>query len=329
MSGSSASTRPVSVVIASLDDVELFESHLPALMAELDRRGAGDEVLVVDDTGRDVLQGWFSVHFAEALSSGCLRCVARAENGGFAAAMLDGARAARHELMFAMNPDILVHAGFLDPLIAALEDSTVHSAAPRILLNGDANTIESLVEIDHDRDLAYVRQRGLEGEAEPLGREARVVNYAIGGAMLLRRDEFVALGGFDPLYEPFYYEDVDLGFAAWRAGREVRYCPESVVEHHHRGTIRKHVDAPLVRAVIERNRYLFQWRFIDGQERMRRHLAALRRAAVDAHLRDQREELVWLALALGELDRLEQARARLGPATRGYDEVCDLSRPGA
>ena len=43
MSGSA----PVSVVIASLDDVELFERHLPPLFRELDRRGVDDEVVVV------------------------------------------------------------------------------------------------------------------------------------------------------------------------------------------------------------------------------------------------------------------------------------------
>ncbi|MHC4263191.1 MAG: glycosyltransferase family 2 protein [Planctomycetota bacterium] len=323
MSGSA----PVSVVIASLDDVELFERHLPPLFRELDRRGVDDEVVVVDDTGRDVLSAWFEAHFAAEWESGRLRCVVREANGGFAAAMLDGGQAARHELLFAMNPDILVHEGFLDPLVEALADTTVHSSVPKILLFGDPDRIESLVEIDHDRDVAYIRQRALDGEAHRLGPRPAPVNYAIGGGMLVRRDDFVRQGGFDRLYDPFYYEDVDLGFEAWRAGREVRYVPESVVEHHHRGTIKRHVDAPLVRAVIERNRYLFQWRFLDGQERVEKHVAALQREIVDAHLRDEREELVWLILALDRIEELKAARARLGPAQRSYDEVCDQSRP--
>lgn len=322
-------TRAVSIVIASLDDTELLTGNLPLLLAEVDRRGGVDEVVVVDDTGRGVLAPWLERTFAEAWTAGRLRAVSRDANGGFAEAMLDGARAARHDRLFAMNPDIVVSEGFLEPLLEALEDSAVHSAVPKVLLNGDPDRIESLVEIDHEREVAYVRQRGLEGEAARLGDDPRAVNYPIGGAMLVRTAGFVETGGFERLYEPFYYEDVDLGFAAWRGGREVRYCPASVVEHHHRGTIGKRVHPDLVRAVIERNRYLFQWRFLDGPERLVRHLAALYRTAIDAHLRDEREELIWLCLALEQLDELTASRDRLGPAERTYDEVCDQSRPEA
>ncbi|QDU66852.1 glycosyltransferase family 2 protein [Engelhardtia mirabilis] len=323
MSGSSDAnpSRPVSVVMPCLDDRELLREHLPPLLAECARRGLGDEVLVVDDTGRDALSAWLAEHFPQ------VRCVAREVNGGFARALLDGAQRARHELLFAMNPDILVHPGFLEPLIAQLAEDEVHSVVPKILLRGQPDEIESLVEIDHRRDLAYVRQRGLEGEAARFDGAARDVNYAIGGAMLVRRSEFVAAGGFDPLYEPFYYEDVDLGFAAWRAGRRVVYEPASVVEHHHRGTIAKHVDERLVVAVIERNRLLFQWRFLDTPESVERHLSGLYRAILDAHLRDERQELIWIALALEQLEALRESRARLGPAARTYDEVCERSRP--
>jgi hypothetical protein len=50
-------TRPVTVILPSLDDVDLFERNLPALLEELEGRSLADEVLVVDDTGRDVLAG--------------------------------------------------------------------------------------------------------------------------------------------------------------------------------------------------------------------------------------------------------------------------------
>ena len=60
------------------------------------------------------------------------------------------------------------------------------------------------------------------------------VAFAVGGTCLFRRVEFLAGGGFDPLYEPFYWEDIDLCWQAWSAGRRVLYQPASVVEHHHR-----------------------------------------------------------------------------------------------
>ncbi|MEZ5976915.1 MAG: glycosyltransferase family 2 protein [Planctomycetota bacterium] len=308
---------PVSAVVPGLDDFELLEKNLPVLAREI--AGTGGEIVLVDDTGRAVVEPWVRGNLPDLAT--IVRVVSRPTNGGFAAAALDGVREAKHDAVFLMNPDILVREGFLPPLLEHLAGADVHSVVPRILLFGREDSIESVVEIDFDHDVAYVEQRALSGEAEKFLDRPRSVTYAIGGAMLLRRGPFVAQKGFDPLYEPFYYEDVDLGFAAWAAGERVVYEPSSVVEHHHRGTIRSRVDGDLVRAVIERNRYLFQWKFVDGDEAVRRHLAALYRTAIDAYQRDQRRELVWLLLALDRLDELERSRAARPRAVRTFDEV--------
>lgn len=320
--------RPVSAVVPGLDDFELLEQNLPPLARELE--ATGGEIVLVDDTGRRVIEPWLERERARlfAATGTTVRVVSRPHNGGFAAALLDGVRAAAHEFVFAMNPDIRVLPGFLAPLVAHLAEPDVHSVVPRILLFGRDDAIESVVEIDHERDVAYVRQRGLLGEHARFEEGARPVTYAIGGAMLLRRSPFVAALGFDRLYDPFYYEDVDLGFAAWTAGERVVYEPSSVVEHHHRGTIRRRVDAEFVRAVIERNRLLFQWKYLGADEVGYAHLAALHRTAIDAYTRDERRELVWLLLALDRLEELRRSRAALGTPKRSFEQVVKESRPG-
>ncbi len=312
-------TRSVSIVVPSLFDEELFHKSLPPLLQELERRGADDQVLVVDDTGEDRVGGWMRQHHPT------VEVLARADNGGFAKALLDGVTAARHALVFSMNPDVVVRPGFLEPLIDALEDEETHSAVPRILLRGDEQAIESVTEIRVRGGIGEFGQPGLEGRASNFEHGVRPVAYGVGGALLLRRDEFVEAGGFDPLYEPFYWEDVDLGWGAWRAGRRVLYVAESVVEHHHRGTIKGRVQADLVRAMIEKNRLLFQWKHLDDEEELREHVAALYRWAMDAWLGDEREELVWLALALDQLDEVAGRRAALPPAKRSYREIRDLT----
>lgn len=151
--------------------------------------------------------------------------------------------------------------------------------------------------------------------------------YAIGGAMLLRRGEFLDSGGFDPLFEPFYWEDVDLGWSAWRAGRRVLYAPEAVVEHHHRGTIKTRIQADLVRAMIEKNRLLFQWKHLDEPGLIEEHLQALHRWAIDAWIGDEREELIWLALALEQAEEASARRASLPEPERSFSEIQSASQP--
>ena len=311
-------SRPVSLVIPSLLDEELFERSLPPLLAETKRRGLDDEVLVVDDTGQGLVARWLGQHYPT------VGVVVRDENGGYGRALTDGVAAARHALVFCMNPDVVVHPSFLEPLIACLEDDEVHSAVPRILLHGDAKTIESATEIRVKKGLGEVGQPGLEGRAAEFEKKVVSVAYAIGGACLLRKSDFLA-SGCDPIYEPFYWEDVDVGWTAWRSGRRVLYVPESVVEHHHRGTIRNRASEDMVRAMIEKNRLLFQWKFLDSEEEIQEHLAALYRWAVDAWLGDERQELIWIALALQQIEEVRASREQLPPAKRSYAEIRSLS----
>ncbi len=304
---------PVSIVIPSLFDPELFERSFPPLLAELGRRAVKDEVLVVDDTGDASIEPWMTAHFPT------VRILSRDANGGFGKALLDGVRAAKHDLVFCMNPDVVVRPGFLEPLVACLDDPGVHSAVPQILLHGDDDQIESVTEIRIRQGLGEVGQPGLDGRASEFRDAVIPVAYAIGGACLLRQSEFGL--GCDPIYEPFYWEDVDLGWAAWREGREVLYAPQSVVEHHHRGTIKSRTQEGMVRAIIEKNRLLFQWKFLDTPKEIHDHIAALYRLAVDAWLSDERDQLVWLALALDQVDEVRASREALAPAKRNYAEI--------
>ena len=281
----------------------------------------GDQILVVDDTGENVLEAYLAESFPS------VECLSRKRNGGFAAALLEGIRSASHSLVFCLNPDILVRPGFLEPLQEQLEDPRVHSVVPRILLFGKEDQVESLTGIGFEHDLAVLEQIGLEGRSDSFSSGVHSVAFAVGGAMLLRRDEFVAEGGFDSLFEPFYLEDADLGVAAWRRGREVRYVAESVVEHHHRGTIRRRISKEFVRATIERNRYLLQWKYLEDPARIERQIAALFRVAMDAFLGEDRRELTWLAMALDQLSAVRDARAKLAPRVKTFGEILREARP--
>jgi hypothetical protein len=53
--------------------------------------------------------------------------------------------------------------------------------------------------------------------------------------MLIRRDVFLEVGGFDQDYFA-YFEDVDLGWRLWLLGFQVLYCPTAIVFHKGQGT---------------------------------------------------------------------------------------------
>jgi GT2 family glycosyltransferase len=322
----------VAVVVPTLGpDVSgrLLERALPPLFAERERRGGADEIVLVDDSGQGTLAPWVDERFARR----GLRVVTRAGNGGFAAALHSGIVAldARRELVFALNSDVVVRPGFLEPLLARMQDTRVFAVVPRVLLDGVEGEIESLVRLCEHQGCVRVEQPALRGHActrhpRETGREAGPVPFAVGGAFLFRAQGYRALGGFDPLFAPFYLEDLDLCWRAWQRGGRVLYEPESVVEHHHRATIGALAPPGLVRAAIEKNLLLFQWKHQDERAGLSAHVEELRARAVAAHVEDRREELEWLALALEQRAEALALRARGGLR---FAEILAASEQGA
>jgi GT2 family glycosyltransferase len=61
-------------------------------------------------------------------------------------------------------------------------------------------------------------------------------------------------------FDPFYWEDADLGVRAWRQGYQCLVCPQSQALHLHRVTVKRYYAEAEVERIFERNRLLFQLR---------------------------------------------------------------------
>ena len=86
--------------------------------------------------------------------------------------------------------------------------------------------------------------------------------WAGGGSSAFDRRLFLGLGGFDGLYDPFYMEDTDLSYQAWKRGYDVLFTSRASVWHEHRGTSRKVFGDDFVDNMIRRNQHLFLWRSV-------------------------------------------------------------------
>ncbi len=84
-----------------------------------------------------------------------------------------------------------------------------------------------------------------------------------GGSCIIKKDLFMDLNGFDPIYKPFYWEDIDLSYRAKKAGYSVLFDPDILVEHHHESTIGKYFEKEYIKTVSFRNQFLFIWKNSD------------------------------------------------------------------
>jgi GT2 family glycosyltransferase len=176
-----------------------------------------DEVVVVDDASSDT-----SAAVAESFGA---RVVALPGGPrGPAAARNRGAAQAGGDTLVFVDADVAVHPDTL----ARIERTLVEQPSLAALFGSyDAHpTARGLVARYKNLLHHYVHQHG-----------RREASTFWAGCGALRRDVFVALGGFDESYGRPSIEDIDLGRRLRQAGYRVWLCPEVQVTHLKRWTL--------------------------------------------------------------------------------------------
>ena len=99
--------------------------------------------------------------------------------------------------------------------------------------------------------------------------------WAEGGSCILDVSKYKKIGGFDSLYSPFYWEDIDLSYRAWKQGYRVLFDPSIVVEHQHESTIKSYFSSMFVTSIAYRNQLLFIWKNIQDNDLRTQHTTAI------------------------------------------------------
>jgi len=260
--GAVAAPTSASVVIPNWNGKELLERYLPSVV-EAVRANPGNEIIVVDNGSTDGSAEFLGKAFPE------IKLVALASNAGFGGGANEGFRRAKNDLVVLLNSDMRVAPDFLAPLLEGFRDPDVFAVSCQIFFSDPNKPREEsgLTQGWWEDGGLRVRHR-IDAAVEDL----YPCFYGGGGSCAFDRRKFEELGGFDPLLLPFYLEDTDLGFLAWKRGWKVLYQPRSVVFHEHRGTIGRRFREDEIQAVLKKNYLLFAWKNIHEWRRLAPHL---------------------------------------------------------
>ncbi|MDH7603027.1 MAG: glycosyltransferase family 2 protein [Armatimonadota bacterium] len=243
----------VDVVIPSYNGRMLLER----LIANLDEVGLGSCITVVDDASTDGSVEFVRSRFPE------VRVIARSENGGFSAAVNDGIRSTQGEFVLVLNNDVEVTRGFLEPLVSLFDDESVFAVSPSIMVPALGNLDDGAKRAVWHHGILYVDHvQGID--------KVKPVFFVSGCASLYRRSMLEVLSGFSDSFAPFYWEDVDLSYRAWKRGWKSLYQPASEVLHAHSVTLSK-MPRLWVDTIKARNQFLFIWRNIEDPDLIRQH----------------------------------------------------------
>jgi O-antigen biosynthesis protein len=250
-----------SVVIPNWNGRDLLEKYMPSIIQALSGNPE-NEILVVDNGSEDGSAEFLRDRFPS------VRVLALERNLGFGGGSNAGFRAAKNDIVVLLNSDMRVERDFLAPLLEAFTDETIFSVACQIFFS-DPNKLREetgLTQSWWENGSLRVRHRD-----DPTIQVVYPCAYGGGGSCAFDRRKFLELAGFDELLAPFYMEDTDVGYLAWKRGWKVLYQPRSVVYHEHRGTIGKRFTAAHIDLVLKKNFALFCWKNIHEWRRLFSH----------------------------------------------------------
>ena len=222
-------TPLVSIIIVNLNGRRLLPACLDALLSQT-YPSEKSEIILVDNGSRDdsvavVRQNYPEVQVIEA-----------EENLGFAGGNNLGAEAAHGQYLAFINNDAVADPEWLHMAMSAFKRFPDIACVASKMLNADGSAIDFV-----ETGLNLFGRAFQLDEHLPVSLDDHITETetfaASGGAMIIQRDVYLRVGGFDADYIA-YYEDVDLGWRLWLSGYKTLFVPESVVYHkkHQTGT---------------------------------------------------------------------------------------------
>ncbi len=295
--------QAATIVIPNWNGRELLAKYIPSILTALNGNPA-NELLVVDNGSTDGSTEFLRTRFPE------VTLLALPENLGFGGGSNAGFRAAKNDVVVLLNSDMRVAPGFLAPLLEGFTDPDVFAVSCQIFFGDPAKVREEtgLTQGWWQDGMLRVRHR-IDEHVQDLF----PCFYGGGGSCAFDRSKFFELGGFDEVLAPFYLEDTDLGYMAWKRGWKVLYQPRSVVFHEHQGTIGKKFTHEQIQAVLKKNYVLFCWKNIHEWPRLTNHFLFVWGGAVlavlfgDVHLRPNLKA-IWRAFT--QLPQAMRSRSR-------------------
>jgi hypothetical protein len=225
----------VSILIVSYNTRQLTLACLDSIVRET--AGTPHEIIVVDNASTDGSPEAILAHPAAA------RLIALGTNIGFARANNIGARAATADLVLLLNPDTLVKERAIDRLVgfSRRRPQARIWGGRTLFADGSLNPASAWARLTIWRllcralGLTGLRPRSALFNGEAFGgwqRDSeRAVDIVSGCFLLIERELWDELGGFDPSYF-MYGEDADLCLRAIGLGARPRITPEAAIVHY-------------------------------------------------------------------------------------------------
>src|SRR5262245_47276282 len=148
-------------------------------------------------------------------------------NLGFGETCNKGFRAARHPLVFLLNNDVQPAEDAITAMVANFNVDSMLAAHCRVYDLATSRECGTGKLGSFERGFIRVHKSFVPREKSVEAGIAPYSMFAGGGSAMFDREKFLEIGGFEALLSPFYWEDVELSYRAWKRGYSIHYIEAS------------------------------------------------------------------------------------------------------
>ena len=206
------------------------------------------EVMVIDDCSNDNSLGILADEFPE------VRTEQTPQNLGFQEANNYAVKLVESKIVMPMNNDIKLDPKALHYLAQHFDNKDIFAVSGKIFAFDQTTFLYGNRGGYFQKGHFHLYEKPPEDDSQTL--------FACGGAFMVNRQKYLDLGGFDSMYHPLYYEEIDLSYRALKRGWKVHYEPQSIAYHKVQATITRQEKLRRISLISARNNYLFIWKNI-------------------------------------------------------------------
>jgi GT2 family glycosyltransferase len=309
--------RDACVLVLNYNGLEHLDACLGTLVEAAKHAGVRCPVVLVDNRSTDASVAIVRERFPSVE-------VVVSPRNDFLFSLNDVVRARTEEIVVIVNNDMRFDRQFVAALLPHFDDPRVFAVGAAIRTwDGGTDTVgPRCARVEHCWFYKWW-QLDRQEPAETLD--------VCGGAAAFRRAMFVELGGFDPLYRPGYYEDLDLSYRAWARGWRAVFEPASRAFHKVSASMLKRHGQRMQDRLMYRNHVLFTAANVGGALFLAGFLLLLPLRALRPLARGDIAPLAGAVMALPRLPaalrrRLARDRGRLDLARFAAVTALDAAR---
>ena len=239
----------ITLIITNWNGSDLLRECLPTVLKAVEYdHDRLYEVMVIDDCSTDNSLEVLTEEFPE------VRAEKTPQNLGFQEANNYGVRLAESKIVMPMNNDIKLDPKALYYLARHFDNKDVFAVSGKVFAFDQTTFLYGNRGGYFQKGHFHLYEKPPEDNSQTL--------FACGGALMVNRQKYLELGGFDSMYHPLYYEEIDLSYRALKRGWKVHYEPQSIAYHKVQATIARQEKRRRISLISARNNYLFVWKNI-------------------------------------------------------------------